>query len=361
MGVEEELLLVDPQTGRLAAVADRAMLAHERDGSESTLEQELFLQQLETGTEPTADLHDLAAELHRCRRVAGEAAAAAGAALVATATPVLEDEDGDVTPKPRYQRLVDQFGRVGRQAITCGMHVHVDVADEQEAIAVIDRIRPWLPVVLAISANSPYWFGADTDYGSWRSQVWQRWPSAGQVEPFGDPAGYHAALQELLATGVVLDRAALYLDARPAESFPTVELRVADVCTDVDDAVLVAALSRALTQTAAAEWHAGQPLTPWRTELLRAAHWKAARYGISERLVHPLERTPAPARDVIISLLEYVREALEEAGDVALVAESVERLLARGSGAARQRAALEVQGDLRGVVDDLRRRTLPDG
>lgn len=366
LGVEEELLLIDPATGRLSEVSQRAMQSHlaEAGGNADAVkrpadvEQELFLQQIETTSAPCETLDEIRVEVQRCRRSAGEAARAAEAAAVAVGGPVLDETDFTVTPKPRYQLIVDSFGEVGRQATACGMHLHVEVEDDDQRVGVLDRIRPWLPFLLAVSANSPFWQGGDTGYASWRSQIWGRWPTTGPAEPYGDRAGYETVVQSLLASGAALDRGMLYFDARLAAEFPTVEIRIADVCTDLDDTVLVAALGRGLVETAAREWSAGVSTAPWRTDVLRAAQWRAARFGVSSELIDPTTRQLVPARAVFDSLLAYTEEALDEAGDRAAVVDGFERLLARGAGASRQRAVAEATGgDLEAVVADLLRRT----
>lgn len=352
VGVEEELLLVDPRTRRLKA----ASLSVSESGAEG-LEAELFRPQVETATKPCASLDDIDAEIRRCRRDAAQAAATAEATLVAVATPVLPDEPVATTAKARYERIVNEFGETGRQAVVMGMHVHVDIASEDEGVAVLDGIRPWLPVLLAVSANSPFAWGVDTSYASWRSQAWGRWPTAGPTEPFGDAVTYHLVSDALVGTGAALDRGMLYYDARLAEAYPTVEIRVADVCTEVEDAVVITALARALTETLARDWERRDASAPWRTDLVRAASWRAARFGLSGQLVHPVEQTLAPARDVVEALVRHTGDALEEAGDLERVQALFEQLVSRGSGAARQRAVAESQGSLEAVVDDLAERT----
>ncbi len=374
VGVEEELLLVDPATGELAQVSHRALTAHRAAAGggdvddptgqpgdavkrPSDIEQELFLQQIETASAPCADLDELTDEVRRCRRSAGEAARAAGAAAVAVGGPVLGQTELTATPKPRYQRIVSSFGEVGRQAAACGMHLHVEVDDDDQRVGVLDRIRPWLPFLLAVSANSPFWRGTDTGYASWRSQVWGRWPTVGPAEPYGDRAGYEDVVASLLASGAAIDRGMLYFDARLAAAYPTVEIRIADVCTEVDDTVLVAALGRGLVETAAREWSAGVPPASWRTDLLRVAHWRAAQFGLSSGLIDPVSRELLQVREVFGSFVAHTRDALDEAGDTDAVHELFERLLARGAGASRQRAVAEATGELQAVVADLRERT----
>jgi glutamate---cysteine ligase / carboxylate-amine ligase len=364
IGVEEELQLVDPETGEPRPVSGQAMAAddddragggdEERDGD---IQQELFLQQLEAATPPCHELTELERALRAGRRRVVHAAEQAGADAIAVPTPVLAGDIAHVTPKPRYQRIVHEFGTISSEAGVAGMHVHIDVHDDDEAIAVLDRIRPWLPVVLAISANSPYWLGNDTGYASWRAQVWSRWPTAGQFEPYVDAAGYRAATQAVMGSGAAIDRGMLYLDARPAAELPTLEVRIADVCTEVEDVCLVAGVVRALVETAARAAADGEPVPPWRTDLLRAAQWKASRDGLSHSLVHPVHQRPVPAREAVEALIAHAQEALTDAGDLTRVNDAFEQLLARGSGAARQRAVAEAGGDLRAVVRDLTERT----
>jgi glutamate---cysteine ligase / carboxylate-amine ligase len=351
IGVEEELMLVDPETGHLTAVAEPAVRAKEEAPTE--VEQELFLQQLETSTTPCETADDLFAGVRAGRRAVGEAAAAAGARAVAMATPVLAEENEEFTPKSRYRRIQDEYHEMARQMLVCAMHVHVDVSDDDEAVRVVDGIRPWLPLLVAIAANSPYWQGRDTGHASWRSQVWSRWPTAGSAQPFGDVGSYRSVSERMLAWGGALDEGMLYFDIRLAKDFPTVEIRVADVTTDVEDVVLVALLARALVETVAS----GATAPAWRGDLLRVAAWRAARFGLGADLVHPQRFELAPAREVFEATLDVTRDALTAAGDLDRVAESFERVVARGTGSTRQRQVYEETHDLAAVVEDLARRT----
>lgn len=367
VGVEEELMLVDPETGQLTAVSRRVLREHEagstqtevgveRAGEDAPIEHELFLQQLETTTTPTTSLAELGEEIRRGRQAAGSAARAAGAAAVAMPTPVLVDPGEQVTPRPRYQHIYDEFGEVARQGLVCAMHVHVAV-EPDEAVGVLDRVRPWLPVLLAVSANSPFWRGHDTGYASWRSQIWTRWPSNGTAERFGDTATYERVSRRFVEWGAALDPGMLYFDARPSASYPTLEIRVADVCTEIEDALLVAALARGLVETEARALRDGRPGPEWRSDELRVAAWRASRFGLGDQLVHPERLELAKAREVLCSLVAHVTPALRDAGDLEPVREYVEHLRARGVGASRQRAVWEGTRDLGAVVGDLVRRT----
>lgn len=376
VGIEEELLVVDPASGVAVPRAAQVRTAHaqrrtsgEHDAADE-LDRELFRHQVETRTEPSTDLAVLREQVLRARRAAADAAHAVGLALIASGTAPLPLPHPRVTPDDRYEDMVTTFGEIARGAGTAGMHVHVAVGSDDEGVAVVDRLTAWLPVLLAISSNSPYAAGRDTGYASWRSQVWAQWPTAGPTERFGSLARYREVEQALLATGAARDHGMLYFDARLSRDHPTVEVRLTDVCTDVDDALLAAALARGLVQQAAAdaaddaEVEGLGPYGPGgagpvlhRAELVRAAQWRAARYGLSERLVDPVTGDLASARDVLGALVDHVRDQLDEAGDADLVHDGVERVLA-GTGASRQRAA-SARGDgrLEAVVADLVERT----
>lgn len=176
-----------------------------------------------------------------------------------------------------------------------------------------------------------------------------RWPTAGPTGLFGTPAGYRATVRSLLDTDTVLDEGMLYFDARVSRTHPTVEIRVADVCRDADDTVLIAALVRSLVTTAVDDWRAGRAPDPVGTGVLRLAAWRAGRSGLGDRLVDPTTWRPAPAADVVARLVEHVSPALVDSGDLTVVRELV---LRRGTGATRQREAMKRTGDLRAVVAD---------
>lgn len=352
LGVEEEFLLVDPDTGNAKATGTAVLRAADADDDlTADLTAELQREQVETGTRPCFELEALGKELRNTRAQAREAAGSTGSALAPLATSPLP-VDPTPSPAPRYHRMIELFGLTGSEALTCGCHVHVGVDSDEEGVAVLDRIRPWLPPLLALSANSPFWGGSDSGYASYRSQMWGRWPTAGPTDLFGSAANYHELTSTLVDTRAVLDIGMLYFDARLSSHLPTVEIRVADLCREPDDAVLIAGLVRGLVETAVRDWRAGQPPAPVPTPVLRLASWRAGRSGLDGDLVHPTGLRPVPAADAVAALLAHTRDALDETGDLALVQELLDELKARGNGAARQRAVFARTGDLREVVMD---------
>jgi glutamate---cysteine ligase / carboxylate-amine ligase len=348
VGVEEEFLLVEPGTGRPKAVAGTVLqVAGQAAGSD--LEAELQQQQLEANSRPCRSLDDLHRELRRGRAAAAAAAGRAGAQVAALGTSPVP-----VEPRPvhtsRYEQMTEDYGMTAREQLTCGCHVHVEISSAEEGVAVLDRAGPWLAALLALSANSPFWQGQDSSYASFRYQVWGRWPSSGPTEPFRTAQAYRDTIEQMVGTGTLIDPGMVYFNARLSERYPTVEIRIADVCLRADDAVLIAALARALVETEARAWREERPAPRIRTELLRLAAWRASRSGLDGALLHPVTGRPEPAESVVNTLLEHCRDALADAGDADAVAKLLAALLARGNGASFQRAAYRRSGRLPDVI-----------
>jgi glutamate---cysteine ligase / carboxylate-amine ligase len=355
VGVEEEFLLVSADAPTLAPRGEAVVEAAEA-GSSGQFEVELKREQAELGTSPQESMSELRRDLGLRRAQLALAAAQQGSRLLATGTSILE-QGATTTAGERYERMTDEFGRVARIQLTCGMHVHVSVDSAAEGVGVLDRLRGWLPVITALSANSPYLCGDDTGYSSYRTVLWGQWPTAGSTEPFGDVAGYERARQQLVSSGAALDDGMIYFDARLSARYPTVEIRVADVCLEVDDAITIAAVARALVSSAATDWAADVPVRPIRTELLRAATWRAARWGTEQNLVDVDTAQAVPAWDLIDGVHELVAPALTAVGDDRLVRDGLARIKGRGTGSRFQREAFAANGAA-GLIDAVAKRTL---
>lgn len=364
VGVEEELLLVDVVSGDprsvaaqvLNAPAARSRNADRESRVGGSLKHEFQQEQLEADTTPHVNMLELQVELRSWRDTAIRAARDAGARLVATGTSPLPVEP-TLTRARRYEQIAQRYGLTASQQLTCGCHVHVSVDSLDEAVGVLDRIREWLPVLVSLSANSPFWQGTDSGYASYRTQALQRWPSAGPNEVFGTAENYTNWMKAMIATGVVMDAGMNYADARASHRYPTVEIRAGDVCLDVRDTVLYAAICRALVDTAAQQWAEGVPPVAMPTALLQLATWQAAHDGLTGVLLDPFTTSPRPAQQVVAQLMEHIEPALSSNGDHELVRNRMETLWARGNGAIRQRAALARTGSLGDMVAELARVT----
>jgi carboxylate-amine ligase len=355
VGVEEEFMLVDARTGMLADRAPEVL--SDSTGQGYDLQAEITLSQVETATGICTTMPELAQQLASARTILAEQASNHDALLLASGTPVFgRTSPNPLTPVPRYHRMSREFRALLGDLPVCGCHVHIGLPDDEARLLVINHLRPWLPTLLAIGANSPYWNNADTGYASWRYLMWSRWPSAGPPPWFESPASYYAAREEVISSGAAMDVGMLYWDARLSARHPTVELRVCDVAPTVETAVLLAAIARGIATTALTT---DAPPLAVPQHLLRPALWRAARDGLEGLGVDVRTGEVAPAGNLAAGLVRWIRPALEFTGDYELVNESLARLLLDGSGAARQRAAFAREGRLEDVIGFLAAQTWP--
>jgi carboxylate-amine ligase len=357
IGVEEEFLLADPATGQPLAV-NEAVARHAADHGVK-LQLELTRCQVETTSDVMGSSRELRDQLTRLRRVAADAAEASGAQLLAVGLPPTVPHDFPITDTPRYRQIGDRFGMIAHEQGICGCHVHVAVPSREAAIRVSNRLRPWLPLLLALTANSAIYRNADTGHSSWRSVLWARWPSAGPPPRFESVDEYDATVRMLAHAGAILDDGMVYWDVRPSANFPTIEVRVADVPATVAETVLLAVLTRAAVMTALDEERSGRPTPPLAPQALKAAYWKAARDGLDGDAVDLVDTHESLPTTVLLDrFVEHVRPALESVGDYQLVHEELSRITEEGNGAMRQRRAWQRRHDVRDVLTEAANATL---
>lgn len=333
VGVEEEYQLVDPATGELVSRA-RDVLSIDWAGETGHEVQET---QVEIATRVCTGADELGHELRRLRLHAATAAAARDLVPVAAGLhPFSAWQEHEHTRAPRYRRLIDRYGRVLESEHVFGMHVHVAVPPEADRMAVIARMRRYLPHLLALSASSPFFEGGDTGYVSYRTILNERLPCSGPPPPLDSESDYWAFTAALIEQGVALDQGTTYWTVRPHYLHPTIEIRCADVCPRVQDAVAIAALARALVAAAAEGILPDDDDTAPAADVTRRAdHWQAARFGL-EGCVRRDGGLEPIGEDVrrLIDALAPVFERLGDAGELHRLMEIVER----GSGARRMRS-----------------------
>ena len=355
LGVEEEYQVVDPQSRELSSNARSIIQVEATPGDEQDpIQPELHLCQVEIATGVCHTLANVRKELSEARGRVIAAARENGSAIVAAGThPFSSWRDQTLSPKDRYYELADTLKQVIRELIIYGCHVHVGIEDREVAVQVVNRSRIYLPILLALSANSPFWMGQKTGYDSYRMEQWWRLPSAGPPPIFENYAEHNAVIQQFVDYGIVDEPTKIYWDIRLSERYPTVEFRVADVCATVDEAVMLAGLCRAIAQTAQADHLADNNYPQVRPSVLRAAMWQAARYGLGGKLIDFELNKSLPARQTVENLLQRIRPALEKVGDWEEVAELVETTLTKGNAAQRQRRVYEETESCKAVVDFL--------
>lgn len=365
LGVEEELHLLDPASRHpVAAVEEVIGAVSPPTGAQ--VEQEIKRSMIETGTSVCTDAPELAQDLRALR--AGIVAAAEDRDLAVASCGLLPTNDwrtSELVDDDRYNDMADLYRQVFDEQVVCGLHVHVGMDDREVGVQVINRIGPWLAPLLALSASSPIHESRDTGFASFRTLVFGRWSTAALPGPLEDVAAHDQLVDELLATGTILDEGQIYWPVRLSSRYPTIEFRVADAVPSVDEAVLQAVLVRAIVSRLAGDVEAGRGVrlpytdTPGRVprgELARAATWQAARFGMEGELLELRGLGRLGAHEALRALARQLHAELAATGDDALVADLLDRVERGGAPAQRMQDAFG-KGGAKGVTDLVVRET----
>jgi glutamate---cysteine ligase / carboxylate-amine ligase len=351
LGVEEEFFLVDG-AGRLVPRAEEAL--GDTEAPDADLKPELLRYQVESATGICQNGHEVHRELTELRGQLALGSARHDARLAASGT-VVHAQDGDslIGPGTRYQQIAEHFGQLVVGGLVCGCHVHVGVDDRAVALQVSNHLRPWLPVLLALSANSPFVDGKDTGYASSRHLLFSRWPSSGPPPYLESLDEYESIMAGYLATGVALDRKMIYWDVRPSEHQPTIEIRVGDVAATAQEATLFAIIVRCLVAHAMELIADGVTAPRIPGELLRAGMWLAAKDGLGGRCPDPRTGELRPVHAILDEQIGQYTPDLKRTGELELVTSAMQWLRQRGGGADRQRRAFAQRGQLDDVLEEI--------
>ena len=338
IGIEEEYLLVDPVTCALRTAPD-ALLSDLKETLGDQVSTEFLGCQVEVGTDVCATVAEARADLTHLRRTVARIARAHGLApIAASCHPWGDWSEQDRTEKPRYDKLDTDLGAVARRMLIGGMHVHIGIADADTRIAVMNRLTPWLPVLLALSASSPFWQGEDTGLASWRVSVFDSMPRTGLPPHMTDWTAYATATDMLVDLKIIEDASKIWWDLRPSAAFPTLEARICDVSPRIDEALMLAALVQGLARMT---WRGLSQDAPIPDPLILSENrWRAQRYGTVEGLI-----AGEPAK--IVPMAQIVEDMLTRiAPDLAFFdsprdAERARGIVSGGTSAARQRILRE--------------------
>jgi glutamate---cysteine ligase / carboxylate-amine ligase len=361
IGVEEEYQIINPQTRALCPQASPILSFAQTVLGNNLVQAEFRQSQIEIATPICRSLKEVRTQLRHLRREVIAVAVKNGNQIAAAGThPFSHWQEQPVTPKPQYQALVHRYQTLMHELVTFGCHIHIGLHDREMAIQVMNRARAWLSPLLALSTASPFWLGADTGYASYRTVLISRLPMTGVPLILESYQEYQAIVQALISTQTIQDATQICWDLRPSEHYPTLEFRVADMVMTIDEAVMLAGLTRSLVRTCYEEALRHEPYRAIRPELLRAAHWSAARWGLSAELIDVDAERPVAAQQLVEKFLQHIRPALEAFGEWDEVSTIVYATLQRGTSAARQRAVYERTGSLESVVDFIIQETLEE-
>lgn len=345
LGLEEEYLLVDRGTRDLVHSPPEEMLKACQDQAPDRIHPEFLRCQIEVGTPVCADIQEARAQLASLRAIVAGVADQYGLAPIAASThPFAAWEPQKHTNRDRYNMMARDIGAPARRLMICGMHVHVGIEDDDLRIDLMNQARYFLPHLLALSTSSPFWRGRDMERKSYRLSVWNELPRTGMPEEFRSHGEYLQHVNILVQAGIIEDSSKLWWDIRPSCRFPTLEMRITDICTRLEDAVTVAAFYRCLLRML---WRLRARNVTWRAYknlLIEENRWRAQRYGLDDGLVDYGRGRIVPYPELLDELLELTREDAEHFGCVAEL-ENARAILARGTSAHHQvavyRKALE--------------------
>jgi glutamate---cysteine ligase / carboxylate-amine ligase len=349
IGIEEELMILDAQSLELVNAIESLL----EPAPSGEIKPELMESVLEVSTQPCEGTVQAGEQLRALRRQVTETAAARNLAIGSAGThPFAMWEDQRIVARPRYRDLISALRFVARQELIFGMHVHVGLDDPDKAIHVANGMRVHIPVLLGLSANSPFWRADATGLASTRTPIFRAFPRVGIPPTYKSWEDYERRIQFMIDAGVIEDYTYLWHDVRPHPMFGTVEVRVMDSQTHVEHTLGLAALTQALIKELAEHFEAGQQLSRYPFEMLDENKWLAARHGLEGELVDLPRCERVSTRALARRLIDRMRDHCRDLGSVDHL-EAVEDLLHRGNGAARQVVVYEANHDLREVMAEI--------
>jgi glutamate---cysteine ligase / carboxylate-amine ligase len=352
VGIEEEFQIVDPTTRELRShvseiLEEGRMLLGER------VKPEMIQSMIEVGTGICKDIKEARADITNLRRVISDLVHKKGLVIVAAGThPFSNWQDQEIFENSRYESIVEDNQIIARSLLTFGLHVHVGVADRERAIQIMNAIRYLLPHVLALSTSSPFWLGVDTGLKSYRSEVFARFPRTGIPDYFESHSSFEQYVELLVKTGCIDNGKKIYWDVRPHPFFPTLEFRICDIPTRVDDTIAIAALFQAMVAKVSKLLDQNLTFRLHHKMLIEENKWRAVRYGLDGKMIDFGKRTEVPVRDLIRELLVFVDDVLDDLRSRREI-QHIQTILSRGTSSDEQVRVWKETGDINTVVDRL--------
>jgi glutamate---cysteine ligase / carboxylate-amine ligase len=357
LGIEEEFQIVDPQTRELRSHVSEFLDEGKMILGEQ-IKPEMIQSQIEVGTGVCKNIQEARADITRLRGIISSLAQKSGLKIVAASThPISRWQDQKIFDDERYELLIEELQTVARSLLIFGLHVHVGIADRERQIHIMNASRYFLPHVLALTTSSPFWVGHNTGLKSYRSEIFKKFPRTDIPDHFESYSGFERYVALLVKTGCINDGKKIWWDCRPHPFFPTLEFRICDIPTRVDDTVAIAGLFQAIVAklTRLIEKNLGFRL--YRRMLIQENKWRAVRYGLDGMMIDFGKQKEVPTKDLIRELLEFVDDVLDDLGSRKEV-EHIHTILDRGTSADEQLRVYKDTNDLKAVVDRLMELTL---
>lgn len=358
IGIEEEYQIIDPETRQLRSFITQFLENDKLVMVERELKPELHQSMVELGTPVCYTLDQVKDELTKQRAFISGLAQQKGLEVAAAAThPFSRWQDQPVTPLPRYQGVLEEMQVLAQRLLIFGMHVHIGIEDRAFAIDAMNVVRYMLPHILALSSSSPFWLGRKTGLKSYRATVFGDFPRSGTAEICRTVADWDNMIGTLVRSGCIPDGSKIWWDCRPHHNYPTLEFRVCDICTRIDEAIAIAGLFQAIVLWLWNLRRKNITFRIYRTELIDENRWRAGRYGIDGKMIDFGKSQEVPTRQLVRELIEMVGDEIAELG-IEKHIKVLDNILMHGTSADRQLRIYDAHdGDLNAVVDHLIRET----
>jgi len=353
IGVEEEFQIIDPESLELRSHVVQLISSAAARGVGDLVKQEMHQSIVETGTKICENVSELRLEMHRTRSELVLAAESTGLRVAAAGThPFSSWIDQVISPGERYQNIVEEMGQLARSLLIFGMHIHIAMPDKQTTIDMMNMVRYFLPHLLALSTSSPFWMGRNTGLKSFRTTVFRRFPRTGIPEVFESWSEYENFINLLVKLNCIDTGKKIWWDVRPHPAYGTLEFRMFDTATRVEEAVAIAALTQAIVVKLHRLYTHNQSWRIYRRALIEENKWRAARYGIEGKLIDFGREAEVPMRELMLELMELIDDVVDDLGSRSAV-EYIHTILNEGTSAERQLRVFQQTGDLKDVVRHL--------
>ncbi len=351
IGIEEEYQTVDPVSRDLRSHIHAEIIEKGKLLLQERVKAEMHQSVVEVGTSVCTNIKDAKEEVKKLRRDMITLARENGLRLASAAThPFADWRVQEIYPDERYKNIVEDMQLVARANLIFGLHVHIGVEDRETAIHMMNHARYFVPHILALSTNSPFWLGMNTGLKSYRCKVFDKFPRTNIPDYFPSYGEYENFIKLLIKTGCIDNAKKIWWDIRPHPFFNTIEFRICDIPMRVDETIALAALIQATVAKLYKLYEANQGFRLYRRALIMENKWRAARYGLNGKMIDFGKQTQVPVRDLILEYLKFVDDVVDELGSREEI-EYVHKILEMGSGADRQLQVFEKTGDLKKVVD----------
>lgn len=355
LGIEEEYMVLDPKTHDLRSHINLELLSKGRLLLHEHIKPEMHGSMLEIGTGICKDAREARFEVTKIRSIVAHLARQNGLNIGAASThPFAKWQDQEIYPDERYRVMVEDMQMLARSLLIFGMHIHIGIANRETQIQLMNEMRYFMPHILAISANSPFWMGMNTGLKSYRSKVFERFPRTALPDSFSSWREYESYVDLLIRTGSIDNAKKIWWDIRPHPFFPTLEVRICDLPMRIEETIAIAALCQALAAKLFSLYEKNLSFRHYRRSLLMENKWRAVRYGLDGKLIDFGRQREMPARDLIRELLNFVDDQVDELGSRREI-EYIYQILEMGSGADRQIKVFNETGSIEAVAEYIQR------